>query len=621
MARCGCNAASATTCDAIVLCVAANLGPGLRYDTVTGQLAVRLSGDAGNAARFGSDDGIFVPGPDTSPDPASGRKTIAGLPARAFAASNTGGGNMIPFGSPDGIEYGIANRMDILQISTFALADGVAIARWDGPNTSLSSRTDNPSSIQTKMISSVTLPSLLVDAGARDTPTGRLSGAPPALLSPDGGWFGFYARNFTPITLTEALHQVAARAVVHVAVYAGVVQEELERFLAGAMRAVIQAGAQDWAMVSVPGYMLNDEGTDMIIAPLDEWVSDMIAAGITPIVDLFDDSAASTVVTPAQVVASGSQWVRFNTNGTSYERMQEFVDAGLQVDIQVRSSRHWEVQQAYGIGARVVAADSPVYARGARGESGDLDYRKTTVIPGLLTRTMMEGCLTQFTEDGISTQDIGWARQSAEGRNFSAGFGRVNGIGARITSQLLGELCPYEVTPSHRLRVRFRVDPTQTTPVSGTVPKLGLFVAAPTDRDTTTFDDGVTPPHLNPWVNGYWCHVRVGTDNQGQVTLGKVTDGVYEVLENSESFPSITYGEWIYMSVTLTTTNVILATGHNPLPNDIIYNVADATHRGPYAFYAWEDDFTPPITNAGFAHGYSAYQQFQTTAPMYEDLS
>lgn len=623
MARCGCNAASATTCDAIVLCVAANLGPGLRYNTVSGQLAVRLSGDSGNAASFGSDSGLYVPGPDTPPDPAAGRKTIAGLPERAFCANQGGGGSMLPFGSPHGIEYAVANRMDMISFHTFALADGVAINRVTTPYTALHEFTDNPSSIAWEQLSSVQLPSLNVDAGTRVNPTGTENGAPPSLETPYGGWFGFYARQYAPITLAEALHRLAARAVAYMACFGGFDEEQISRNVDAAVRAVLQVQAQDWAIVGFSPYVDDGTGT-IIVSPLwPGWAADIAASGVTPAVDLFEDDDGGGQVSPADVIAAGVEWVRFKITdaegGTALSRVQEFIDAGLQVMVQT-DSRQFSTQRAYNMGVRVVMCDSPVYARGGRGETGDLDYRKTVVIPGLVTRTSMEGSLTRRTNDGWGRADAGWARQSTPGRYFGARFAWDGGIGPRINAQLLGEICPHETPSSWRLRVRFRVDPTQTEVPTGISPKLGMFTCAPTDRDITTFDDG-TGPELNSWVNGYWSHVRVGSSRQGEVTLGKVTDGDYEVLEESESFPSINYGDWIYMSFSVTPTDVTLAVRHNTLPDDIIYTVADTTHRGPYAFYGWEDTHILPADNQGFVHGYSAYENYEDGFPMWEDLT
>lgn len=619
MARCGCNAASATTCDAIVLCVAANLGPGLRYDGINGVLAVRISGDAGNAASFGTDGGVYVPGGDVVPDPASGRRTIAGLPPRFAGGSGTGAGSMTPLGSPEGIEYGIANRLDLLNISTFALADDVAVARWDSPEGNLDLRTDNPSTMDLRFVSSAQLPSLLCDAGARDTPTGRFSGAPTSLLTPDGGWFGFYANNYTPMPLTEVLTQVAARAVVYLANFGGELAADVERYIGASIDAVMQVGAQDWAFISVAAYVDDGVGgtTQATFAP---WVSDVIGAGMTPVVDLFDDNAGGFTVTPAQVISSGAQWVRFaegddENNGTGFDRIQDFLDAGLDVIVHIRSSRQFEADIAWDMGVRGVTSDSPVYTRGARGETGDLDYRKEIVIPGLITRTMMEGSLTHLTNGVINESDVGWARQSDVGRYFSAQYGWEGGIGPHLNAQLLGELCPYEVTADYRLRIRFRVDPTQAAAPAGTIPKLGVFFNAPDDRDITYFE----PDDAPSYINGYWFNIRVGTVDPGLVVMGKFNNGDFSILDQSMNFPSITIGTWINFNIHVTATSITLGVGHGA--TELSATVNDTDHRGGYAFYAWEDDYIAPADNTGFAHGYSAYDSFATGSPMYEDLT
>lgn len=527
---------------------------------------------------------------------------------------------MAPFGAPYAIEYGVANRMDFISLHTYALADGVSVNRWTGPDVALSAYTDNPSNMPNRLLSSLQLPSLNIDAGTRVNPTGRNSGAPSQLLSPDGGWFGLYARPFAPITLAEALHKLAARSVAYIAVYGGFDAEAAPIRIDSAIRAVAQAAAQEWSIISVPAYV--DDGAGNIIAgPFEDWVENVVSAGMTPAVDLFEDVDGDQAVTPAQVLASGAEWVRFKAfeeeGGTSLERIQEFVDAGIQVIAQ-SSSRQYDTQLLFSAGVRGVMADSAVYARGGRGESGDLNYRKTVVIPGLVTRTPIEGSLTALTDDGYGRADAGWARQSTEGRYFSAQFGWQGGIGPRLNSQLLGELCPLNRPADYRLRVRFRVDPTQTTVPSGFVPAIGLFVASPTDRDITTFrDDG--NPDAHPWVNGYWCSVGIGTVRQGQIRIAKYTDGVCEVLDDSQSLPSVSYGDWIYMSVRITPTTVTCAIGHSTISGNIVTQVDDNDHRGPYAYYAWESDWASPVTNDGFAHGYSAYQNYATNSPMYEE--
>ena len=601
-----------------MLCVAANLGSGLRYDSVNGVIAVRLSGDADNAASFGSDGGIYVPGAGASPDPASGRRTVAGLPDQFAGGGTTGAGSMVPFGSPLGIEYAVANQLDLVNISTFALADNIAVARWDGPFSDLSNRTDNPSTIDVNLISSVTLPSLLVDAGARDNPTGRNSGAPASLLAPDGGWYGFYANNYSPMTLMEALHLLAARAVAYASVYGNDIESEVERSLAAAIDAVVQAGAQDWTMVGVPAYV-DDGANNFVPSPINTWVGDVIAAGMTPAVDLFDDNAGGFVVTPAAVVASGADWVRIGVDedngGSSFARVQTFIDAGLQVIVHVRSSRQFDTAQAYTIGARGTTSDSPVYSRGARGEAGDLDYRKEIVIPGLVTRTQMEGPLTRLTNSGIDGGDTGWSRQSVDGRFFSAQFGWEGGIGPSLNSQLLGELCPYEVTSDYRLRLRCRIDSLTVGVPAGLTPKIGVFFNSPTDQDIAWFTADPNPEH----INGYWVSIRVGSVNPGDITLGKYNDGFFTILDTDTSIPSITQDDWVSFDCRTTGSLVSVTVSHSTFGSDVTVSATDSDHRGPYAFYGWEDTNMLPADNDGFVHGYTAYELFATDHPMYEN--
>lgn len=600
-----------------MLCVAANLGPGLRYDTITGLLSVRLSANPGNATVFGSDDGVYTPSPDADPDPATGRKTIAGLPARAVAALQGGAGGMAPFGSPYAMEYGVANRMDIILLHTHVLADGIALNRTASQGQSISIHTDNPAAIAWEDISSLQLPSLLVDAGTRVSPTGRQSGAPSALLTPDGGWFGFYALQFSPMTLQEALVKLAARSVAMVIVLQdGLANSEAN--LAAAIATVIQVGAQDWAMVSVPAYY-NDGSGDFLRTPLADWVDDVIGAGLVPVIDLFDEERAVDPWTPGELTATGAQWVRALSPQyrpqIPLSRITDLVGAGLQVSAMI-SGRHSDVQQVYAAGARAIISPSPVYSRGARGEPGDLDYRKTTVIPGLQARTTMEGDLVRRTDTGYALADIGYARQGDVGRYFPPGYGWEEGVGNHYMAQLLGELCPIAQPWGYRIRIRFRVAPEQVTPIAGSNPKIGIFWGAPND-DNIEWADAEGPLLTQ---NGYWFNVLVGMTNTGRITLAKVNDSVYTVLDNSLQFSTINYGDWISFDIEVVDESTIrLSASHSSDPGVLSVEVEDSDHRGPYLYYAWEDDDVPPGNVASqYGHGYAPWAAFATTAPMIE---
>lgn len=621
MVRCGCNAASATTCDAIVLCVAQNLGPGLRYDTASGLIGVQISGNVDNATVIGTDGGIFTPGTGASPDPASGRRTVAGLGEQIICATTGGGGGMAPFSSPYGMEYAVANRMDMISLHTFALADGVAHSRVSTPGDDIADRTDNPSTIIWRNISSLALQSLYVDAGSRVSPTGNESGAPTALLSPDGGWWGFYANNWVPQTLAQSLWQLSARSVAQIAVYGGDPQTTVDINLTAAIDAVLQVGAQAWTIMGVPGYVTEPDDDGWIKGTINTNVASVTGAGLVALVDLFDEDNLPPEVTPwtpAEIVASGATWVRIlsprrSSNVITTARISELVAAGLQV-ITATTGRHVDTTEMFALGVRCIASDSAVYSRGVRGQTGDLNYRKEIAIPGLQTRGPMEGSLTLRTDDGLGIGDIGYARQAAVGRYFQPGFGWTAGIGNHFMSQLLGELCPIPVSSGYRIRIRFRIAPEQVTTITGNIPKMGVFFASPTDLPI----EWATADGSHDYQNGYWFTVSVGSSNAGDIVLGKVNNGDFSVIDSSLSFPAIDYSAWFNFNIHVIDSDTIsFGAGHDGV--EVGTTITDADHRGPYLFYGWEDDYTlPASTSQQFGHGYAPYELFESGSPMIE---
>ena len=115
--------------------------------------------------------------------------------------------------------------------------------------------------------------------------------------------------------------------------------------------------------------------------------------------------------------------------------------------------------------------------------------------------------------------------------------------------------------------------------------------------------------------------MRVGDTATGNVVMGKYNNGNFTSLDNSMNFTMISVDDWVQFLITVTPTTVSLGVSIDGGPPDQTVTLNDADHRGPYAFYGWEDDHTLPADNAGFIHGYSAYETFATTSPMYEDNS
>src|SRR5690606_26394506 len=255
MARCGCNTVQSTTCEAIMACIVANLGPGLDYNEQTRQIEVRISTDAGNAARFGSDGDLYAP-VATAPGPIQWPVTVATLPAQAIAA--TGGSNtVLPSTSPQAIEYAAANRIDIYATSVCAMDDGVALEVIANRDSNSSTYLDNPSVVAWHQVGSVAVPSMVYDAGTRVSPTAR--NAPSDFTDPDGGWAGFYSHPYAVRTVAELLRIVRGRMVVAMFVRLEGLTDDAQAVAAveSVVNAVVAAGAQDWVII-MPQDVLDD---------------------------------------------------------------------------------------------------------------------------------------------------------------------------------------------------------------------------------------------------------------------------------------------------------------------------------------------------------------------------
>lgn len=594
MGRCGCNTAMSTTCDAIMSCIAANLGLGLDYNESTRQVDLRLSSDSGNAATIGTDDGFFAPA-EVGPGPMTWFKTVATLPADAIGAAS--GGSLVgPPTAPDMIEYLIANDVDVYSPPCYALADGTVLESIGGPATLVTTYTDNPGTITNALTSSLNLQQMNYDAGTRVNPASRNSNAPASVLTPDGGWGGFYAPQFKPRTVAEMLRLVRGRMVVSIRLQrASIATELIELSIQNTVAAVVAAGAQDWVIIEVPA-LLDDNSR----SPIDDWVPIVTDAGITAAVNASAENLMASPFTPAEILASGATWVTVvgpgRSDGVTNARITALVSAGLQVTVVTNARQSWTTN-AFSLGARNVSSPDPVYARGTRGVAGDLNYRQT-LIPGLETKSSVIGGLTPVTDSSTAMWNAGFARNDLEGRWFPLQYGWSGTTPMLRNAQLLGNLSPIPDATNYRLRIRLRraadADPDNRS--------AGLFLAAPTDLGISALS-GLPG---NPNANGYMAliHARA-TGSRMQFILvnsGSSSTSV-SISTGVVAYPADT---WVDVTVTVTPTNLTLTTSTNPG----VLNFANSAWRGAYVYYVWDDQQGPMV------HGYDNPVDLVT----YEDL-
>lgn len=587
MARCGCNTAMSTTCDAIMTCIADNLGAGLDFNETTRQIELRISADSGNTASIGTDDGFYAPAA-TGPGPMTWPVTVATLPAQAIGA--TGGGIGVgPSTSPYLVEYCISNGIDMYDTTVLIGSDGTAIETIQAAGSSMTTFTDNPGSLRWGLASSLTMTAVNYDAGTRVNPTGNNSNAPDALLTPDGGWAGFYENQYRGRSVAELLRLVRGRIVVDLRIgRTGMTPDEIEAAIIACVQAVVDAGAQDWCIVNVTGYLADGSPS-----PVESWVPLVTSQGITAAVNLITEATSTSIQPVANIVASGATWVSaIRDDGmddtVTDARISELVGAGLQVMARTSSRQYWTDYNFDTLGVRSVEGPDPVYARGARGQAGDLDYRQT-FIPGLETRTAISGALTPVTDNARSLWNGGFAQLPRAGRYFPARYGWSGTTSRFANNQLLGTICPIPDTVNFRIRIQMW---RESAPTFASARWAGIFWGNPGDRDISQ----LSGTSSNPNRDGYNCVVHEAT--------GGVRAAIYRHDNGtSTTLVSTTTGEgWehnVVMELTVTVTGSAIEFQVTSPNQAVTLNTVDATYRGPYVFYDWNDSGLQQ-----FMHGY-----------------
>lgn len=558
-------------------CIAANLGSGLDFNETTRQLELRISTDAGNVAAIGSDDGFYSPA-GSAPGPMVWPRTVATLPAQAMAASE-GSGLVIPATSPYGVEYTIANGIDIYTASTFMLADGTSFVHLDDRNDPINRYTDNPSAVEQQYLSSTNLPSLRYDAGTRVSPTAR--NAPSEFTDPDGGWGGFYSRTWAPMTLSELLRMTRGRAVLALFVrFEGMTQADDAQAIASVQSvvdAIVEAGAQDWCIV-----MPQDNYEDSNRTPLQAMMDIIIGAGITGGVNVLSDANTTNPWSAAEIAATGATWVDIASPahpfGATEARILEFINAGLETMVFTNSRQYW-TDWSFDLGARSVRVRDAVYARGGRGQAGDLDYRQT-FIPGLETHTAAIGGITPLNSASTAVFNQGFARQDQTGRWFPREYGWSGSTAVYMNHALLGTICPMPDTTNFIIRLQIY---RESRPSSTTLRWGGIFFGAADDRDISQPQGGPA----NTIRNGYNCIVHETTTSGTRMGIYRHDNGVSTTLTTTAGGPGWPGDEIIDLEVEVLADEIeFRAIGST---STATIQAFDTTYRGPYAYHSWYD--------------------------------
>ena len=550
-------------------------GPGLVYDEATRKVQVKISRDAGNATRFGSDQGIYTPG-GGAPDPGVCMRTIGSLPeAPGVVGADTLAGLHNPYNSPQGLEYCIVHGLDIMGVNISCTADDVgALVEYDN-GLLHTARSSVYITQDVRQIFSDTFTSTLNYAGNVDEPE---PGWPDqdlprtqrnrAAWDKVGGWYGWGAQRYYNWLLPEFLRRLGGKGVAmlhcHVSTDSELRATEAQNVVA-AIRGVLQECAQDWTMIAVrdianAATVLNS-GMTAALAPAtpERW-------GETTLPYAVDD-----------VTGAGIQWILLphyydDTVFGAYR------DAGIQV-LMWGVTRHVHRQRVETLGIRGGYSLDPVYYRGPVTDGAPYGYR--TASDPWEQRHVAVGQLTFATDQRqvAGTQVRGYCEAAEQGLVLPAGWGG----GQSSPAVLCGWECPAADPAAYTLTWDCKL--LGARPDANT-PKMSVLFGAGTDADPYLWPDD---PELNPagMPPSQRRMYRAWQRLSGEIGLGKwQADGTFVELATRDA-PAVVTDAW--SSYTLQVSAAGLVFTRTTDGTDYSVTSDDATWRGPYFFIEKEE--------------------------------
>lgn len=526
-------------CPSIMDCVGSNAGPGIVYDGVSHDIAVRISHDPNNAASFGSDGGIFATG--SGVPGASCFNTVASLPAGPNVLGGTDGlgASVAPYGGiRDSFVRGAAHDLNLMSVATVVrLMDGTFAV---GP-TSLD--TDDVSPRMTApLISAIGLPQW------RQERSNVLT------------WYGMGEDPQEGLTTLDEVIRINGKAVsVLVLQRQGTMvgrHTELRDWLIArcmTQRVIIALFPDDWASAS-PVYT---------------------AAGIATMAWIIG-SGDATAGPPSAAVAAGITWAAVADLGDA--TLLGYKNAGLQTLMYGGTRQVQKTRVTTTLGLRGVLSHDPAYYSGKSLARASVDTWLNPANPSGQISPNLDANQVRDTrgQKVPDPSEDGWEMQANPGvRNNSLllGWANVPSNGVQVTE----------------VQVNF-----PTMPPSQLV-RLGIIVCATTDAaaassgDATNFLSGASGYAVCLGSNGTLDITRIAPGGTGTVIGTPATGG------------APTAGVWNKIRVTVTSTTIaaqLLSQTDVVLRN--IAAVTDTTFRGPYVhLYKQQGTAAVPIVYAG----------------------
>ncbi|MFC4328383.1 hypothetical protein ACFPC0_11145 [Streptomyces andamanensis] len=570
-----------TGCAGIVACLAGSLGPGLRYDSGTGRLQLKLSTDSGQVARFGPDQGLLVTNDGGGPGPQACTHGIDSLPAApGVVAAESLAGFMGPYSSPYQLDYCLGAGVDIVSFHVATSADDVGVVAdyWD--HKIPDGRTDIYVTSDIRKLNAAVVHSTLNYAGDENDPVAYQS-SPPVRTDRRGGWYGYLAARYYQPLLGDFLQRIDGKAVAMLDCSVDPVNGNPSFpetvAIIGAIRGVLKHCAQSWAMIAV-----QNVSTAQTVQ----------GYGITPALIPVRPVKWNDPTMPYPVVdltSNGIQWIVLS-NRCSDSVLKAYQDAGVNVLVQ-GGSRHVDRARVERLGLRGGYAMDPVYYRGPKTDMNPSGYRSEEE-----QWQHRKVGLGQFSHRSDATDVLssgGYVRgrpSAAEPglivpTNFGSGLGRP--------TILFGSACPMQNPSAYTLKWGMKW--TVLATVSSSRAKMGLLFGAATDADTLEWpqNDAVRNPMGLP--EGQKLLYRAFQRQNGEIGLAKWTALGFTYLATL-STPAIPVNTWNSYQLDVTPTQLTF-TRIRPDGTRHTVTAADSTYRGPYFFIEKEEGTAADTAN------------------------
>lgn len=562
-----------TGCAGIVACLAGNLGPGLVYNEGTGDLQLKLSQDANQAALFGSDGGLLVLTGGTPPSPAICSQTIADLPAAPNTVGAAGLAQLRgPYSSPYQVDYCLATGCDVIHFRCATSSDDVGVISDLTTHRIEDSRTNIYISQEIRQMSAQQCAQTYNYAGDENDPQSHQIAENGNRADRRGGWYGWLAQRYHQPLLPDFLAKINGKSValIDCVPNASVPYPESTAIM-GAVRGVLQYCAQQWAFIGV------SQITNAVTVK---------NAGITPIMLPPAPGTWGTATLPyavADLQAAGVTWIMLDFQYAD-SVFNTYKNAGLQV-LMYTNSRHHQRTRVQTLGIRGALADDPVYYRGPGTAQWPYGYRTET--DPWEHRKVATGQLAFRTDAHSVVSNSGLVRGRCEateqGLILPSGFGDTLGRPA----VLLGWLCPLTNPNSYTLTWSMKWNSLAT--VSSTRAKMGLLFGASTDRDTYDWPQNDSVQNPVGWPEGQKTLYRVYQRQNGEIGIAKwATQSSNITYLATASTPAVAANVWNDYRLVVTPTQITFT---RTVTNGTQYTVtaADSQYRGPYVWLEKEE--------------------------------